>query len=506
MTPPPPPKNPIGTVVPPRQAFASDGTQFNPDDDEWSFQTISGTVTLSFVPLRAAASETLLNAVKSAAHLLVTTGNLHTAGAAFRQCRNLIVVSSQSRAEAVEIIEPENVAEWCMRGYGAYVGQLQIFIKAWRSLHLDGVSADTDDFLKGLSFSPSTDKEAVRTWDPDAGAYRPAEDAALKAALDAAFNDGEVTLYDYALARVFRGLGMRPAQLAAMKVCDLRRTDARTEIRIPLAKQRGIPARGAFMPWKPITQGLADILFLHIVQNVLPRVPEGDDPDLAQLFPPKLSNILSTSSSVQNHKPANALEKNFSTVFRKLSVISPLTGRTIVVNPQRERHTVLTGLAMNGCNALEIAANAGHASAESCQAYVDASMDHYQRMERLVGEAFIPIADRFLGKVVREHVDEKAQDDPNSVLFDKSMTGVGSCEIGRCKAVDAGVAPVACYTCRKFRAWADAPHEVILSELLKQQRDLNQAGHAEVAETKNAPILAITDLLEAIKQRTQQNG
>jgi hypothetical protein len=88
---------------------------------------------------------------------------------------------------------------------------------------------------------------------------------------------------------------------------------------------------------------------------------------------------------------------------------------------------------MNGCNELEIAANAGHASAESCKAYVDASLDHYQRMERLVGEAFIPIADRFLGKVVREVSDKKIKEDPDAVLFDKNMTGVRSCEIGGCQ-------------------------------------------------------------------------
>ena len=183
----PPPRNSTGDVISLRQAFASDGTEFHPDDDEWSYRTISGTVTLNFAPLRVATSETLLNAVKSTAHLLVTTGNLHTAGAAFRQCRNLLVVSSQRRGGAVDVIEPEDVAEWCARGYAAHVGQLQIFTKAWRSLRLNGIFTDTHEFLENLSFLPSTDKEAVRTWDPDAGAYRPAEDAALKTALDAAF-------------------------------------------------------------------------------------------------------------------------------------------------------------------------------------------------------------------------------------------------------------------------------------------------------------------------------
>ena len=77
-------------------------------------------------------------------------------------------------------------------------------------------------------------------------------------------------------------------------------TDAvEPKFRIHLAKQRGIPARGApFMPWKPITQGLADILFLHIVQNVLHvGSPREMIRTSRSCFLPKLSNILSTSSA-----------------------------------------------------------------------------------------------------------------------------------------------------------------------------------------------------------------
>jgi len=193
-------------------------------------------------------------------------------------------------------------------------------------------------------------------------------------------------------------------------------------------------------------------------------------------------------------------------LFKRLKVVSPITGRQIIVSPQRERHTVLTGLAMLGCNSKEIAANAGHADPRSCEPYVDASIDHFQRMERLVGEAFIPIADRFLGKVIRENQDRTAYNDPNAVLRDRSMTGVGSCQIGGCGAITSGVAPVACYTCRKFRAWKNAPHEAILASLRDQQQTLHEAGHAEVADTKTATIVAVEDLIEAIKKQELNNG
>jgi integrase len=448
--------------------------------------------------MREIAVDSLTESTKLVFKTLVETRNLNTVDAAFRQLRKVFILANQRQGKVIQWIDAEDLAYWCARGNAAYLGQLSPVFATWKMRKLEGVEAEAFEFTDSFRLPNSKDKDAVRTWDPDAGAYRPAEDAALKSALDAGFNDGSVGLYDYALARTFRGLGLRPSQLAAMKICDIRSNGNRVEVRIPLAKQRGVPERGSFLPWKPITQGLSDILLLHISENVSPRVPDGEDTSLAQLFPRKGKKSLRLSEGVEKHQSRHAVSKNFEKIFKFLDVVSPITGRTINVNPTRERHTVLTGLAMMGCSAQEIAINAGQATPESCQPYVDASIDHFQRMERLVGEAFIPIADRFLGKIIQEERDQTAVETPESILRGKDLTGVGSCEAGGCGAISAGVAPIACYTCRKFRAWADAPHENILAALIKQQRDLNAAGHSEVAETKTATIVAITDLLEAI--------
>lgn len=475
-----------------RTAFASDGTPFDPSAEVWSFQTRSGGAAVDFTRLQETSSLYLIIQSKKPLQLLAETKNLNTVRAAFQQFRSLLMVAHQRRDFLVEVIDAEDVAAWIAKGNARYIGQIKPLFDTWRMLKVPGIEAETFDFLNSVRAPKNDALVAVRTWDPDAGPYRPAEDAVLKAALDQGFNEGSIGLFEYALARTFRGIGMRPAQLAAMKLCDLRRVGTRVEMRIPLAKQRGVPERGAFMPWKPITQGLADILFLHISQNVHPRIETVGDPDLAPLFPSKRPWALSPTAAFDGHANKDSLGQTHSRIF--LGAISPLTGEPIVVNPRRERHTVLTGLAMNGCNSAEIAANAGHAEVGSCEVYVEASIDHFQRMERLLGEAFIPVADRFLGTVVRQESDAKISDDPDAILLNREMAGVGSCQIGGCNAVEAGVAPVACYTCRKFRAWADAPHEALLEVLLDDQEKLLAKGHAEVAETKTATIVAITDL------------
>jgi integrase len=368
-----------------RTAFASDGTPFDPSADVWSFRTRSRIIVLNFGTLREMAGSCLVQSARRPLRSIVETRNLNTVTSAFQRFRSLLMVSHQRRNQHVEEIDAEDIAVWISLGNARYLGQIRVLTNAWQILKSPGFEAEAFAFLDRAREPSKDNYVAVRTWDPGAGPYRPAEDAALKSALDAGFNDGRVRLYQYALVRTLRGIGMRPAQLAAMKVCDLRRDGGRVEMRIPLAKQRGIPERGAFMPWKPITQGLADILFLHIAENVGPLIGPDENLDLAPLFPPRSIRKLAPSEDLSEHTDADALAKLHATTFKKLGVISPLTGEPILVNPRRERHTVLTSLAMNGCNSAEIAANAGHADLRSCEAYVEASVDHFQRMERLVG-------------------------------------------------------------------------------------------------------------------------
>lgn len=169
---------PAGFVV------ASDGTLFDPRADTWDLPTRTCTSPIKFSSLREMATADLVQEVKRPFRLLAETRNLNSVRSSLQQFRSLLLVAHQRRDFLVDEIDAEDVAAWIGRGNLRYIGQLRPLTDAWRTLRLPGFSAEAFDLLLSMR-APSIDAlEAVRTWDPDTGPYRPAEDAALKVALD----------------------------------------------------------------------------------------------------------------------------------------------------------------------------------------------------------------------------------------------------------------------------------------------------------------------------------
>jgi len=484
-----------------------DGVEFDPNELLWELKAASfRNGTFNFKKLSKITSPRFLFATQHVAKLLVTTGNLQTSYSIYIQFRLLVENTYKRTNRTIDALSAEDIAIWVTDSTSHKFRQAKMFIDLAIRARQGLLDEDAASFVGTIiSRSDKSAYEDVRTWSPINGPYRPAEDVVLKGSLDDAYNQGELPLYHYTLIRVIRGFGIRPYQAALLKVCDIRQSsNGGAQIHISKVKQRNVPPRGEFMPWKLVANGLYNLIKLHINSNIAPLLDAGSRLEDAPLFYKKRAKAIHADESLDAHTTAGHITKLFTRFFNQTKpVISPLTGKQIVATPRRERHTVLTGLAMDGCSADEIAANAGQSHPSSCEPYVDASIDHFQRMERLVGEKFIPIADRFLGKVVKAEADNA---NPDSIVYSDSVDALGSCDSGGCNAIDAGVAPYACYICRKFNAWADAPHNELLDMLQREQQNLYKRGHSEVAETKTAIIVAIYDLIEAIREMECENG
>lgn len=475
------------------------GLTFNLSDDVWVLRKAGGHTALHWTPVAELVTAQFNIQMREVFARIASVTPALSCKSYQIALRNLLAFGSGQAGCTINSLSADAFAGWIGTQPGhAKIAQIKALFKMWRNLRGEGIDVEALDLGERVSVPRSDSYANVLTWDGDSGPYRPAEDEAIRIALDDAFNEGKIGIKEYALFRVLRGTGMRIGSVVDLKLEDLRQDNGRWFLRIPKEKQRGVAGwRVQFMPWKPISQGLAHVLQMHIEANVRPKVCDDTDEQVAPLFPSSRAKNLSLPSS---HEAIRQAQKTYQSVMERLAVVSPITGRIITGHPHRDRHTYLTMLAMNGCTADEIAANAGHSSPASSESYVHAAIDHFQRMEKLVGTAFIPIADRFLGSVTTSVKDSHA-DDP---IIDANASGVGSCQIGGCNAIEAGVAPLACYTCRKFRAWADAPHADLLEMLMEDVERLRAEGHATVADTRLPTIIAIGDLLERIRQEGEQ--
>ena len=473
----------------------SNGDEFNPNDDIWRFPLGGGL--FDFTNIQEAATYEFFINSKKLMKVFLETGSYNTARTMFIRLNKFI---ENIENKPVNLINESDVTAYLMRNNNLkYLGHIKMIVNKSEAVKAPVFSEDACRFISNLKLADNggSRNEAVISWDPEKGAMRPAEDQLLSEAINNAFEEGALSLRQYCAIRLIRGTGMRPISLSHMKICDVRDTPEGMLIRIPMAKQRGATPRSEFMPWKPITEGLARIIRLYIQSDLEPNNTNLEDMHNAPLF--QYLNAEGQhfyDGTISGHMTADSVKKIYSAGLEKINLISPITGEEMVLNPRRERHTFATQLAMNGATADEIAINMGHSSNTSCEAYIDATIDHFQSLERHVGQHFIPIADRFLGKVVKS-----ANDTAEFELYNDEFAGVGSCSSGGCNAVEAGVAPQACYVCRKYNAWSDGPHEELLKRTIQEQQKLLDEGHAEVAETKTNIIIAITDLIEAIRQK-----
>lgn len=108
-----------------------------------------------------------------------------------------------------------------------------------------------------------------------------------------------------------------------------------------------------------------------------------------------------------------------------------------------------------------------------------------------------------MGIIIEDESKAERGDDPASRIRNPEIAsikgrGVGTCgKYGFCGAY----APIACYTCRKFQAWLDAPHETVLEELiLKREKTLEQTGDERIAFVNDRTILAVAEVVQKCKE------
>jgi len=308
---------------------------------------------------------------------------------------------------------------------------------------------------------------ALVTNDPVHGALTEQELFSIQEGVRAAFEKHKISLAEYALVWFLIGTGVRPIQIARIKVDDVKIYSGpegrEVALFIPLAKGEGSPDQGKWKRRCPTI--LAEILIDYIEHYGLKNNQS--------LFKDQSSKV---SGELRN-------------TFAKVKTYSKRTDTSIHIFPYRFRYTLGTRAIALGASDEEVARLLTHRRTLCVKAY-RAAMPELQKpiKDALSGEMSL-IASAFQGRLINDLNDASRAGQVDALIRDflhLNGEAIGACgTVAKCHQH----APRSCLTCRKFEPFLDAPWDDLLAEL---QSDMDR-------ESEDKIKLITLPFIEAVK-------
>ncbi|MCP3476290.1 hypothetical protein NLM33_39415 [Bradyrhizobium sp. CCGUVB1N3] len=187
----------------------------------------------------------------------------------------------------------------------------------------------------------------------------------------------------------------------------------------------------------------------------------------------------------------------------KLEIISHRTGEPLVVNMRRFRRTYGTRAVEEGATPSELAVMLDHSDLGTVQAYFETRASQVLRLDAATALRLGPIADAFMGRIVRSEREAVNGDNPAKRIpfynrhpdrMPEKAGDVGTCGAGPCGLF----APLSCYTCHQFQPWKDAPHREVLDWLCADRARKEKDGlDRQIVALHDATILAVAEVVKA---------
>jgi integrase len=492
----------------PESAITRSGFQFHPQDDKWIIADLSHNISLDFRKFDTYCDSGLIQAFKKVLLFYVEQKSASFSDNIFFHFTKFVEgVTSDNLLSTINSTHIINYKATLSAKNEYYLTALAGFFKKWHALGYPGIQPEVPALLNQLRLKGNFKGEAVLTMDPEKGPFTEIELHGIYGALHDAYSQGRIQTRHYVLTLLYMALGPRNIQLAALKTKDLTVLKARDGpssylLNVPRAKQRGQNIRDELKS-RALDHDIGHLLEAHI-ENVKEHhqknITDKIDAKELPLFPYWFS---SNPAGFTHHSNGNDLYKEIAGIFQKLTVTSERTGKKIKVSPTRFRRTIGTRAAMEGHGELIIADLLDHTDTQNVGVYVEATPEIIDRIDKALALHLAPMAQAFMGIIIEDESKAERGDDPASRIRSPNIESakggsVGSCgKYGFCGAY----APIACYTCRKFQAWLDGPHETVLEELiLKRERTLEQTGDERIAFVNDRTILAVAEVVRKCKE------
>lgn len=501
----------------PSEVKALCGSIFDPRTMRWTFHDGLHPISVNFGRISPYATNLLIEAVKFPMIWYAENTEGETIKAVFHHLKLLIETSAVAQKKPVEGIDAALLINYRAtldsRTEGR-LGSLTAFLKKWHSLGIPGITDDAIRYISSIRLKGYQKGAAVLTMDPVKGPLTIIERSTVQAALNDAFAIGNVSLGDYLLAWLFLLLGQRNIQFAMLKVCDLSEVvkpeGARDYVlRVPRAKQHDSETRRDQFTDRLLISSIGKLLwsYAECVRIRFKKIEEyKDDASQAPLFPTRWESDF-IRPSFHYHASPSEIGIRLRSIFDGLKVYSERTGKPIKVGSKRLRHTLATTAAREGHGELIIAELLDHSDTQNVGVYVKATPEIVERIDRAVALRMAPLAHAFSGTVIHDESEALRGKDHTSRIvdprFDEKMKPMGNCgRSGPCSFM----APIACYTCNNFQAWADGPHEAVLSFLITERERLFKDTDERIATVNDRTILAVADVINLCRNLHRSAG
>jgi hypothetical protein len=349
----------------------------------------------------------------------------------------------------------------------------------------------------------------VLSADPEEGPLSDLELAALLTNLRAAKGTDRLSVGQQAALWLCVALGPNPMQMALLAEDDVvRHLDgdaiAFVHLQVPRMKKRDTEVRGSFRT-RQLNQEISDVLLDLIDHDRVKALGDGDSaPRSRPIFKRKSLRRDLVGGPLDRyawHLSAGEFSDLVQEAVAALGVLSPRTGRPMSVTTRRLRYTFATRLVREGVGKLEVADLLDHTDTQNVQVYFDIKSDIVEHLDKAVALALAPLAQAFMGTLVSGPTQAVRGDDPRSNVAvvggsPTKLEGLGSCgSYGFCGLL----APIACYTCRSFQPWIDAPHHLVLDELLSERERREKAGlDGRMVSMMDNTICAVAEVITRI--------
>lgn len=474
----------------PEEVWTLAGDVVHPGDDRWAFRAEGTTFSFNFQTIPPVAENIVLPWKRMLIWYLQNKSS-HHANSAFHRVLHLVKFLAEGRSNYIDEITPADILNY--RGSLSpkrqwYLASLSGFLCRWSDLGYHGVSAQTARLLRSLRLPGNEKGEAVRTFDPFEGPLTDIEFTVLMAALNDRIASNELSDDDFLVVWLTACLGLRPLQISQLKTTDIlapRVADGRRWIlNVPRLKQPGVAARTLFRA-RPITPEIGERLRRQATE--VERRFDGRlmDPPMFPAF-----KEASWLAGYEWHRTASSIRLTVKSVGEGLGVHSVRTGGSLTITPRRLRRSFGTRAASEGMGVYEVADLLDQSDTQNAHVYVEATSDIIERLDRALALKLAPLAQAFSGHFASI---EELRTAPGGVV----RGGVQAPPLGACgqHAFCGFAAPIACYTCRQFRAWRDGPHEAVLEKLILERDRLQATTDARIAAVNDRTILAVAEVV-----------